>query len=211
MPQTKRAEDDILRQLTEAAQRAYKRGLQTGNGGNMSARISGADRMLVTASGGSFMDCDAGGGGWVSADFDGAALPDQGPAPSRESTLHGFLYRRYPRVMAVVHCHAPYSIAWAAAEDTLPFVSWQASMKLGYPVPVIAQRQPAVSLAECDQIAACLERAPGLLCFLLREHGLVAMGPTPLEAEHLAEFVEECAQIAVHKRLMGVQLFAGTA
>lgn len=209
MPQSKQMKAAILRQLTEAARRAYKRGLQTGNGGNISARIPGSEQMLVTASGGSFMDCDAGGSGWVSADFNGAAAA--GSVPSREAAMHGFLYRRYPEVMAVVHCHAPYSIAWAAAENELPFVSWQASLKLGHPVPVIAQRQPAVSPKECERIAAHLEKSAGLLCFLLREHGLVAMGATPLEAEHLAEFVEECAQIAVLKRLMGVKLFTGAA
>lgn len=41
--------------LEEAAHRAYTRGIQTGNGGNLSARADFG--MIVKSSGGSFADC----------------------------------------------------------------------------------------------------------------------------------------------------------
>ena len=47
--------------LEEAAHRAYTRGIQTGNGGNLSARADFG--MIVKSSGGSFADCLADGTG----------------------------------------------------------------------------------------------------------------------------------------------------
>ena len=62
--------------LVIACDRVYNRKLQTGSGGNVSARIPGSDHMLVKASGGSMGDClvDEEKGimkGFVVCDFDG--------------------------------------------------------------------------------------------------------------------------------------------
>ena len=59
--------------LEEAAHRAYTRGIQTGNGGNLSARADFG--MIVKSSGGSFADCLADGTGFVETDLDGSVLP----------------------------------------------------------------------------------------------------------------------------------------
>lgn len=47
----------IAENLVIASKRAYNRGIQTGSGGNVSARIPGTETMLVKASGGSLGDC----------------------------------------------------------------------------------------------------------------------------------------------------------
>lgn len=44
-------DEEVRRNLAAAAHRAWERRLQLGNGGNVSARCSRPDRMLVTASG----------------------------------------------------------------------------------------------------------------------------------------------------------------
>ena len=43
---------EIAEKLVIASKRAYNRGIQTGSGGNVSARIPGTETMLVKASGG---------------------------------------------------------------------------------------------------------------------------------------------------------------
>ena len=48
---------EIAEKLVIASKRAYNRGIQTGSGGNVSARIPGTETMLVKASGGSLGDC----------------------------------------------------------------------------------------------------------------------------------------------------------
>jgi L-ribulose-5-phosphate 4-epimerase len=201
--------NSIIRDLTTAAERAYRRGMQMGSGGNLSARVPGEDLMVISGSGSSFIDCDVSGAGWVVTDFDAAMMGENNIPPSKESVLHGYLYKHFPEVKSIVHCHSPWVLAWANAADELPFVSWQSTMKLKYPVPVFAQAQPAVSAAECEVIGAALKKMPGFNCFILREHGLVAIGNTAVDAEHQAEFVEECARVAILKKLIGVPLFTG--
>lgn len=199
----------VIKDLTIAAQRAHNRGMQMGSGGNISARVPGEELMIISGSGSSFVDCDLSGTGWVVADFDAAPIGGNDIRPSKESVLHGYLYKHFPEIKSIIHCHSPWVIAWANAADELPFVSWQATMKLKYPVPVFTQAQSAVSLAECETIGSKLKSLPGLSCFILKEHGLVATGNTAIEAEHQAEFVEECAKIAILKRLLGSELFTG--
>ena len=80
---------DIEKDLIEAAARAYRRGIQTGNGGNLSARIPGKDLMVVKPSGISFIDCNE--SNLVVTDFDGKVVAGSGKA-SREALLHGVLY-----------------------------------------------------------------------------------------------------------------------
>ena len=50
--------EKVKKELVIAAHRAYERGIQTGNGGNLSARVPGKDLMIIKPSGGSFIDCD---------------------------------------------------------------------------------------------------------------------------------------------------------
>ena len=76
--------------LEEAAHRAYTRGIQTGNGGNLSARADFG--MIVKSSGGSFADCLADGTGFVETDLDGSVLSPSGK-PTREVVLHGNVSR----------------------------------------------------------------------------------------------------------------------
>ncbi len=47
---------DIIEALTTVARRAYRRGLQTGNGGNLSALLPGGERFVIKSSGASFAE-----------------------------------------------------------------------------------------------------------------------------------------------------------
>ena len=103
----------ICEQLVEACKRAYNRGIQMNSGGNVSARVPGKDLMIVKASGSSFIDSTV--EGFVITDFDGNKVSGEGK-PTREALLHGLIYRLCPNVQAVVHTHAPYSIAWSSSK-----------------------------------------------------------------------------------------------
>jgi L-ribulose-5-phosphate 4-epimerase len=181
------------RQLIEAATRAYRRGIQTGNGGNLSARIPGEDLMLVKPSGVSFIDCNE--TNLVITDFDGRLVVGSGK-PTREALLHGALYRHVPSIGGVVHCHAPWAVAWSLSKRDLPMLAYHARMKLGGPVTTLDIQTPAVSAEDMPRVLELFARDPTLAAFLLVAHGIVATGSNVLEAEHAAELVEETAQIA---------------
>ena len=181
------------RQLIEAAARAYRRGIQTGNGGNLSARIPGEDLMLVKPTGVSFIDCNE--TNLVITDFDGRLVTGSGK-PTREALLHGALYRHLPSIGGVVHCHAPWAVAWSLLKRDLPMLAYHARMKLGGPVTTLDIQAPSVSAEEMPRVLELFAKCPTLSAFLLVAHGIVAMGSNVLEAEHAAELVEETAQIA---------------
>lgn len=115
----------VAKDLVIACDRVYNRKLQTGSGGNVSARIPGTDHMLVKASGGSMGDCvvDVEQGimkGFVVCDFDGNLITGDGlpeGKPTKEATLHGYIYKVCPKVNAVVHVHSPYAIAWSSTKN----------------------------------------------------------------------------------------------
>ena len=82
----------IYEQLETASHRAYTRGIQTGNGGNLSARFDKG--MIVKSSGGSLADCNKEGEGFVETTLEGDVLSENGK-PKREVFLHGLMSVSY--------------------------------------------------------------------------------------------------------------------
>lgn len=184
---------EIREQLVTACKRAYHRGIQTGSGGNVSARVPGQDKMILKASGSSFEDSTV--EGFVITDFDGNKLSGAGK-PTREALLHGLIYRRRPDVDAVVHVHSPYAVGWACTRKPLPRVTWHAKLKICGDLPTLDIPAAMVRQEDFPVVERMLEEYPEIPAFLLVDHGVVAMAKDAINAEHLAELVEETAQIA---------------
>ena len=189
----------LREELVLAAERAYRRGIQTGSGGNVSARIPGKDLMLVKASGSSFADSTV--DGFVVTDFDGTLIEGTGK-PTREALLHGYLYRICPWLGAVVHVHSPYAIAWASTGKALPRTTWHSKLKLPADIPTLDVASPMVRIEDFPLVKAAYDLVPDLPAFLLVDHGVVACAADPVNAEHVAELVEETAQVALLKALV---------
>ncbi len=190
----------IKEELVLACRRAYGRGIQTGSGGNVSARFPGKDCMIVKASGGSFGDAHA--EGFVVTDFDGTLIEGAGK-PTREAVLHGYLYRICPWANAVVHVHSPYAIAVASRKKPLAFSTWHSRLKLpGDEIPVLYIPSPIVRTEDFPLVGALYEKTPDLQAFLLVDHGVVAVAGDAINAEHTAELVEETAQVAYLKAVL---------
>lgn len=188
--------------LNTAAQRAYARGIQTGSGGNLSARDAQSGQMIVKASGGSFADCNAEGEGFVVTDFSGKRINESDPKPTREVVLHGMLYALSDKVGGVMHCHSPWAIAYAYNHDVLPMTTLHVKLKLGHDIPILNVDSPMLLEEHVPLVRALFEKNPKLTAFILRGHGVVAIGADILEAEHTAELIEETAQIAVLRELL---------
>jgi L-ribulose-5-phosphate 4-epimerase len=188
--------------LNLAAQRAYARGIQTGSGGNLSARDIEKGHMIVKASGGSFADCTGDGEGFVITDFSGKRVDEDGPKPTREVLLHGMLYSLSDKVGGVMHCHSPWAIAYAYNHDVLPMTTLHVKLKLGHDIPILDVDSPMLLEEHIPLVRELFEKNPKLTAFILRAHGVVAVGKDILEAEHTAELIEETAQIAVLRTLL---------
>lgn len=190
----------ITNELVIACNRAYNRKIQTGSGGNVSARIPGKDLMLVKASGGSLGDCTN--TSFLITDFDGNLVEGAGK-PTREALLHGYIYKICPHINAVVHCHSPYAIVWSSTKKALPCATWHAKLKMAEELPTLDVPAAMVREQELPLVQKIFDKNPKLPGFLLADHGAVALGKDAIDAEHYAELIEETAQVAVLEKLLG--------
>lgn len=189
-----KAKNDFL----QAARRTYESGIQTGTGGNLSVRIPGTDLMLVKPSGYSYGQCTE--ENLTITDFSGN-LQEGTYKPTRESTLHGNLYRRYPNIGGIVHTHSPYAIQISLNFDELSLVTMHSGLKLKRPVRVIDVTTQAVTEEELPKVFAVMDEDPGTAAFILKGHGIVAMASSAVKAGQIAELIEETAQIAWNQKM----------
>jgi len=183
--------DKLKAEVIEAARRAYAIGLQTGNGGNLSSRIAGTDRVLIKGSGHSFGECTP--QTLVTVSLQGELVEGEG-SPSREVFTHLAIYNARPDVMGIFHCHAPWSIACAEFAGDIPCLAFHAAAKIGC-IPVLRTDGHADRTA-AQAVNALLERHPGLKAFVQARHGIFSMAGSIRLAEHQAELVEETAKVA---------------
>ena len=182
----------IKEELIKAARRAYRIGLQTGNGGNLSCRAPGKDTVLIKGSGLSFGECTA--ENVVMVNFQGKVVGGAGK-PSRELLTHLCIYKLRPDVKAIFHSHSPWAIACAEDSLEIPLKTGHSVAKLG-PVPVIIEDSQATR-EFTEDVEDLLTKNPGLKAFVQKGHGIFSLGTDIIQAEHNAELVEETAQIAL--------------
>jgi L-fuculose-phosphate aldolase/L-ribulose-5-phosphate 4-epimerase len=176
----------------QAAKRTYDSGIQTGTGGNLSVRIPGENLMIVKPSGFSYGECNE--ENLTITDFDGNLVYGN-YKPTKESTLHGNLYKRYSQIGGIVHTHSPYAILNSLQFENISLVTKHAELKLKVPVPIIDVVTQAVTNEELPKIFKHIDECPDLLAFILKEHGIVAVGKTAVKAGQIAELIEETAMI----------------
>lgn len=180
----------VKEELLACARRAYRIGLQTGNGGNLSARVAGTDKVVIKGSGHSFGECTA--DNLVTVNLSGEMLEGPGK-PSREIKTHLAIYRWRPDVKGIFHSHSPWAIAYAEDVDEIQPLALHARSKLGV-IPVLKVDGHADEAVE-RAVEALLKAHPDLKAFVQARHGIFGMAATITLAEHHSELVEETAQI----------------
>ena len=180
----------VKKELLACARRAYTIGLQTGNGGNLSARVIGTGQVIIKGSGTSFGECTM--DNLVTVNLDGEILAGPGK-PSREIRTHLAIYRLRPDVHGIFHSHSPWAIAYAEDADEIQPLALHARSKLGV-IPILKVDGHADEAVE-RAVAALLNAQPNLKAFVQAKHGTFSLAQTITLAEHHAELVEETAQI----------------
>jgi len=182
--------EQLKNELLACARRAYTIGLQTGNGGNLSARLAGTEQVVIKGSGTSFGECAV--DNLVTVNLAGEIIEGRGK-PSREIRTHLAIYRLRPDVHGIFHSHSPWAIAYAEDADEIQPLALHARSKLGV-IPVLKVDGHADETVE-RAVAALLQSQPDLKAFVQAKHGIFGLAPTITLAEHHAELVEETAQI----------------
>jgi ribulose-5-phosphate 4-epimerase/fuculose-1-phosphate aldolase len=181
----------LREELVAVSRWAYDRGLVAGISGNNSLRVPGSEAMLIktTAACQGDMTVEQ----TVLVGLDGAPL-EEGREPSKEWRWHAAIYRSNPEVGGIVHVHPPYAVAWAVANRTPRLVHTAARGQL--------KEIGLVGLAPSgsEELAQMVEEAfsdPELRVALMREHGVVAVGPDLRTAFYRADYLEDTAKVAL--------------
>ena len=182
--------EQIKKELLACARRAYTIGLQTGNGGNLSARAAGTDKVVIKGSGHSFGECTL--DNLVTVNLNGEMIDGPGK-PSREIKTHLAIYRLRPDVHGIFHSHSPWAIAYAEDATEIQPLARHAQSKLGV-IPILKVEGHADETVE-KAVEALLRAHADLKAFVQAKHGIFGLARTITLAEHHAELVEETAQI----------------
>jgi L-ribulose-5-phosphate 4-epimerase len=164
--------------------------------GNLSARLPGSERIIISPSGfdkGSLKPHDL-----VIVDLSGKQMAGK-HRPSVETPMHCTIYRRRPEVNAIVHAHSPGCLAFAVANQEIPATTIELAAVSGKRVPLAKYATPgtealgevtALGLGDSDAV-------------VMANHGLAAVGRTLDEAFHNAVSVETTALINIKARMLG--------
>jgi L-fuculose-phosphate aldolase len=173
--------------VLDGAHAMAREGLVAGTSGNVSVRC-GPDLLAITATSVRYdaMTLDD----VVVVDFEGD--PVVGDAlPSSETLLHAAVYRARPGVGAVMHTHSIYASALAVAGKPVPPMIDEMVIHIGGTVEVSEYAFPGTEELGEAVVQALGERTAALI----RNHGMVGVGGTALEALAICQMVERAAQI----------------
>lgn len=122
--------------------------------------------------------------------------------PSTELKLHLFIYAKRKDVNAVVHTHAKFASAFAAAGIALDKpVLPEIYLTFGK-IPLAKYATPST-----DEVAASIEKLViEHNAILLANHGLVTFGKTLEQAYYLTEKAEQFAEISYYARTLGGEM-----
>lgn len=171
-------------QLIETARGMAALGLSPGTSGNVSVRLP--EGFLITPSGIAYDDMTPGHVPKVL--FSGGHEGDY--RPSVEAPLHEAIFKARAEAGAIVHAHAPFSVALACLRMDIPAFHYMIAVAGGHNI-----RCAKYATFGTEQLAQnAIEAMAGRKACLLANHGLICFGGDLDEALALAVEVEALAE-----------------
>jgi L-ribulose-5-phosphate 4-epimerase len=176
-------------------------GLVVWTAGNVSARVSGHDLLVIKPSGVGYDELTP--EAMVITDLEGN-LVDGDRSPSSDTAAHAYVYKHMPEVGGVVHTHSTYATAWAARGEPIPCVLTMMADEFGGEIPV----GPFALIGDESIGHGIVEtlrghRSPAVL---MKNHGPFTIGPTASAAVKAAVMCEEVARTVHIARQLGEPL-----
>ncbi len=192
--------DDIARlrqEVLKANLDLVRNGLVVWTGGNASARVPGADLLLIKPSGVDYDQLTP--ESMVVCDLHGNVVEGD-LAPSSDTASHAYIYRHMPHVGGVTHTHSTYACAWAARGEAVPCVLTAMADEFGGPIPCA----PFALIGDDTIGAAVVEtlRTSHSVAVLLQNHGPFTIGKDVRSAVKAAVMCEDvCRTVHISRQL----------
>jgi L-ribulose-5-phosphate 4-epimerase len=194
-----RADIDRLKAEVAALHAELPRnGLVVWTAGNVSARVPGADLLVIKPSGVSYDDLTP--EAMVVCDFE-ANLVEGTRNPSSDTAAHAYVYKHMPAVGGVVHTHSDYATAWAARREPIPCVLTMIADEFGGDIPVgpfALIGDDSIGRGIVETLSSSRSRA-----VLMANHGPFTIGTDARAAVKAAVMVEDVARTVHLSRQLG--------
>lgn len=193
--------DALRQQVAELHAELPRSGLVVWTAGNVSARVPGADLMVIKPSGVGYDELCA--DNMVVTDLDGTLVHGD-LSPSSDTAAHAYVYQHLPHVGGVVHTHSTYATAWCARNEPIPCVLTAMADEFGGEIPV-----GPFALIGDDSIGRGIvdtlrgHRSPAVL---MRNHGVFTIGKDARSAVKAAVMCEDVARTVHISRQLGTPL-----
>jgi len=173
-------------------------GLVVWTAGNVSARVPGADVMVIKPSGVSYDELTP--ENMVVTDLHGEVLEGD-LAPSSDTAAQAYVYRHMPDVGGIVHTHSTFATAWAARAEPIPCVLTMMADEFGGEVPV----GPFALIGDDSIGRGIVEtlRSSKSPAVLMQNHGVFAIGKDARAAVKAAVMCEDVARTTHFARQLG--------
>ncbi len=175
-------------------------GCMRGTGGNVSVRIGGCDMIAITPSG-----CD-----YDRLQEDDICIVDfsqqqiEGALkPSIETAMHIGIYKNRPKVNAVVHTHQTFASIFAVVNESIPVLFDEVALSIGPRIDVVPY-----GLSGSPQLAENVANrvVNGLDCYVIQNHGALALGANIEKAWLNVELMEKAAKIYYYALSAGKEI-----
>ena len=169
--------------------------------GNVSARVPGADLLVIKPSGVRYHEISP--DHMVVTDLEGK-LVEGDLQPSSDTAAHAYVYQHRPEIGGVVHTHSTYATAWSARGEPVPCVLTMIADEFGGEIPV-----GPFALIGDDSIGRGIvetlrgHRSPAVL---MRNHGVFTIGKDAGAAVKAAVMCEDVARTVHIARQLGEPL-----
>ena len=186
--------DRYKREISKFSRLSYDRGLVAARGGNLSVRIPGTERVLITPSGISLRDITP--DIIIEVDIHGDLLKGKkNLKPSKETPFHTSIYRLRNDVLAIAHVHPPFATALSLKDKPLPILTAPGMVNL-VKIPLVEFAFMGTKEL-CDFVSEAVKQNMDVKALLLKGHGIITMGQDLSSAYYTADLVEDCAKVAL--------------
>ncbi|MCU1390480.1 MAG: ribulose 5-phosphate epimerase [Ilumatobacteraceae bacterium] len=192
---------ETIAQIRASLVRAHldlvRNGLVVWTGGNVSARVPGAELMVIKPSGVDYDDLTP--ESMVVCDLHGRVVEGD-LAPSSDTEAHAYIYRHMPAVGGVTHTHSTYAVAWAARGERVPCVLTAMADEFGGDIPVAPFAMIGTDAIGKVVVAALRDSTSPAV--LVQNHGPFTVGRDARAAVKAAVMCEDvCRTVHIARQL----------